>query len=138
VHFQWKKEVPPVAVPVGDLGPDQNGKADEPLNDKLEYGFIAQEVEEIFPDLVHTDEFSGYKSIKYHGVTPMLVEAVKEHDLKQGDYEAQLRALRSDVQARTTLVQELEDRVMAAEEDLERLLKACPRAHMASFRGAGA
>ena len=39
-------------------------------------GFIAQEMEKIFPELVSTDE-NSYKSVNYIGVVPVLVEAVK-------------------------------------------------------------
>jgi hypothetical protein len=42
-----------------------------------QYGFIAQEVEEVIPEVVGTDE-KGWKSVFYHGFTPLLVEAVKE------------------------------------------------------------
>jgi len=41
------------------------------------YGFIAQEVEEVIPDIVGTDE-NGWKSIRYLGFTPVIVEAFKE------------------------------------------------------------
>ncbi|RZK18730.1 MAG: hypothetical protein EOO43_12295, partial [Flavobacterium sp.] len=40
-------------------------------------GFIAQEVEMLFPELVETDE-KGYKSVDYARLTPVLVEAIKE------------------------------------------------------------
>ena len=40
-------------------------------------GFIAQEVEEIFPELVHTDE-GGFKSLDYSKLVPVLVESVKD------------------------------------------------------------
>lgn len=42
-----------------------------------QFGFIAQEVEAIFPDLVRTNE-DGYKAVEYNKVTPILVEALKE------------------------------------------------------------
>ena len=47
---------------------------------KLQYGFIAQEVEKVFPELVTTDS-KGFKTLNYIGVIPVLTEAVKE--LKQ-------------------------------------------------------
>ena len=47
------------------------------FSDEKQIGFIAQEVESIFPELVRTDE-SGYKSVAYDQVTPILVEAIKE------------------------------------------------------------
>ena len=40
-------------------------------------GFIAQEVEKIYPELVKTDD-EGYKSVAYSAHTPILVGAIKE------------------------------------------------------------
>ena len=40
-------------------------------------GFIAQDLEKIYPELVSTDK-EGYKSVDYSRLTPVLVEAVKE------------------------------------------------------------
>ena len=45
-------------------------------NDK-NLGFIAQEVEEIFPALIVEDD-NGYKTIKHSVFTPMLVKAIQE------------------------------------------------------------
>lgn len=45
---------------------------------KKSYGFIAQEIEEVIPEITG---FSNYKTINYSGVIPFLVEAIKE--LKQ-------------------------------------------------------
>jgi Chaperone of endosialidase len=46
------------------------------FSDKKQIGFIAQEVEQLFPELVFTDA-NGYKSIDYTRLTPILVETVK-------------------------------------------------------------
>lgn len=43
----------------------------------LHMGFIAQEVEEVLPEVVHTDD-QGFKYVAYGRVVPLLVEAVKE------------------------------------------------------------
>ena len=43
---------------------------------RTRYGFSAQEVKEIFPDLVCEDE-DGYLSVDYIGFIPILVDAVK-------------------------------------------------------------
>lgn len=40
-------------------------------------GFIAQEVEEVLPDLVFTDD-DGYKAVDYASLIPVLVEAIKD------------------------------------------------------------
>jgi len=41
------------------------------------YGFIAQELQEVFPELVDEDE-EGFLNVDYVGLIPILVEAVKE------------------------------------------------------------
>lgn len=46
----------------------------------LQYGLIAQELEAVVPELVHTDS-EGWKSIEYSHIVPLLIEAIKE--LKQ-------------------------------------------------------
>ena len=43
-------------------------------------GFIAQEVEEVIPELV-TEKGNGYKGVAYHKLVPLLLEAIK--DLRQ-------------------------------------------------------
>jgi hypothetical protein len=44
---------------------------------RKEIGFIAQDVESVIPELVHTDD-KGYKSVAYDKLAPVLVEAIKE------------------------------------------------------------
>lgn len=43
-----------------------------------EIGLIAQEVEEIYPDLVVTDSITGLKAVKYSSLVSPLIEATKE------------------------------------------------------------
>ena len=42
-------------------------------------GFLAQDLEKTFPEVVESDE-SGFKYINYEGMVPILVEAIKELD----------------------------------------------------------
>lgn len=61
----------------------------EDSSDALKYGFIAQEMEEVFPMLVSTDSQTGIKSIGMSGIIPFLVDAVQEiarqvDELRQG------------------------------------------------------
>lgn len=46
-------------------------------NDSLRYGFIAQEIKEIYPELVRTDK-AGYMYVDYIGMIPILVNAINE------------------------------------------------------------
>lgn len=41
------------------------------------YGFLAQNVKEVFPQLVHTDK-SGYMYVDYIGLIPILVQSINE------------------------------------------------------------
>jgi hypothetical protein len=54
-----------------------NDFKDKNFSKEKQIGFIAQEIETIFPELVFTDE-DGYKSVDYAKITPVLVEAIKE------------------------------------------------------------
>ena len=49
-------------------------------NDKR-YGFIAQEVESIFPDLVTTDE-KGIKTVAYGSLTPFIISGMQEQNVQ--------------------------------------------------------
>lgn len=61
VHYNWKT----------DEFPEMN------FNGNQQSGFIAQDLEKIFPEMVFTDE-RGYKSIDYSRLAPVLVETIKE------------------------------------------------------------
>ena len=49
---------------------------------KLQHGLIAQEVEKTLPNLVNTDEDSGYKSVNYISMVAILIEAFKEQKIE--------------------------------------------------------
>ncbi|GAB5555100.1 MAG: hypothetical protein Sapg2KO_46910 [Saprospiraceae bacterium] len=74
-------------------------------------GFIAQDIEKLFPEMVDTDE-AGYKSVNYGKLTPVLVEAIKE----QQDQIDQLKAEKAAFQ---TELADLKANVMARLEALE-------------------
>ena len=74
VRFHWRKD------PLMTIRSSADEEDLEPASPIPEYGFIAQEVEQIFPDLVHTNAETGFKSLNYMGFTPLLLEAVKEQD----------------------------------------------------------
>lgn len=57
-------------------------------------GVIAQEIEEVFPELVITAE-NGYKSVGYAKFTPILIEAVKELKAEKDALEERVEALES-------------------------------------------
>ncbi len=62
------------------------------------YGFLAQNVKEVFPELVHTDN-NGYMSVDYIGLIPILVQSINE-------LRAELAEVKGELQEEeTTLMQ---------------------------------
>ena len=54
-----------------------------------EIGLIAQEVEEVVKESVHTNE-DGIKSVKYGNMVALLIEAVKEQQVQINDLKKQI------------------------------------------------
>jgi hypothetical protein len=52
-------------------------KLKEDLNSKEHFGFIAQEVEKIYPELVKNSEM-GYKTVNYIELIPILVSKIQD------------------------------------------------------------
>jgi hypothetical protein len=90
INYNWRK----------DEFPERNFTGDKQI------GFIAQDVEKIFPQIVYTDN-KGYKSIDYSRLTPVLVEAIKELNAKVVSLESDL-ARANEVSAK---VAELSERI---------------------------
>ena len=58
-----------------------------------QYGFIAQELEEVLSDVVKTNS-DGYKSVNYTAIIPILTEAIKELSVKVEKIEEENNALK--------------------------------------------
>jgi hypothetical protein len=68
-------------------------------------GFVAQEVEQFFPELVQTDA-KGYKSVDYARLTPVLVEAIKIQQKQMEDLKtkvAEISELREEISSLKSL-----------------------------------
>ena len=64
--------------------------SEESIPEAKRFGFIAQKLKEVYPDLVDEDE-SGYLNVDYIGLIPVLVEAIKEQ-------QAEIDALKLDME----------------------------------------
>jgi hypothetical protein len=62
---------------------------------KKRLGFIAQDMQKIFPELVEQDS-AGYLSIDYIGLIPVLVEAVKEQQETIEDLQNRITTIETD------------------------------------------
>jgi hypothetical protein len=71
---------------------------DKHFKEGRQIGFIAQEVERVLPELVHTDQ-DGYKSVAYQNVVPVLVEAFKTQEKRLKTVEAENVDLKSRLSA---------------------------------------
>jgi hypothetical protein len=80
------------------------------FGDRTEIGFIAQELEKYFPELVNTDK-DGYKSVQYSHMVPVLLEAIKEQQALISEIQSQNFSLTSELSksslSHQSLVQEM-------------------------------
>lgn len=80
VHFNWNT----VAFP------------QRMFSDKRTFGFIAQEVEKVLPEIIQTENTpEGYKSVQYDKVVALLVEAMKEQQKQINSLRSQVKKLKS-------------------------------------------
>jgi hypothetical protein len=100
VGFEWNREA----------FPRQNFPSGRQI------GFIAQEVEQVLPELVHTDA-GGYKSVAYQNLVPVLVEAIKQQETQIRSQQAQIETL----QAENAAFKERQGRMDALETQLRAL-----------------
>ena len=81
---RWKDEIIPIENPIekikkltGNSFVWKDGFEVYHSNKGLDYGVIAQEVEEIMPEIVIQRD-GGYKGVRYEKIIPLLIEAIKE------------------------------------------------------------
>ncbi|MDG0817023.1 tail fiber domain-containing protein [Bdellovibrio svalbardensis] len=75
-------------------------------NDEKTVGFIAQEVEKIYPELVKTDRKSGYKAVQYGNIVAILVEALKQEHQERLQAETRCESQVQNVQRTVASVQD--------------------------------
>ena len=78
--------------------------------DKKQYGFIAQEVEALLPDIVNTDK-EGYKSIEYIKVIPFLTKAAQEEHQKIQKLEEMIQQQQISIQTLQNELKQLKQKV---------------------------
>ncbi len=78
---------------------DKEAFPEKGFSDARQIGFLAQEIEKHYPELVITDE-KGYKAVDYARLTPVLWEAIKAQQ-KMIDYqEERIRAIEQQLKLR--------------------------------------
>ncbi|MCQ2975241.1 MAG: tail fiber domain-containing protein [Bacteroidales bacterium] len=76
-------------------------------DEKLHFGFIAQDLEKIFPNLVSEDS-NGYKTVNYTEVIPVLTEAIKEQQNQIDNLTKENQELKQTLQELIQRVEKLE------------------------------
>ncbi len=71
----------------------------DPENETAHIGFIAQEIEPVYPEFVVT-ALNGYKSVSYDRVSAVLIEAVKELRHQNTAMESEMQSLRKQLDNR--------------------------------------
>lgn len=66
-------------------------------------GVIAQDVEKVLPEAMD-EEIDGYKSVSYHRLTPVLIEAAKELKAENDNLKTELAEIRSKLEALEALL----------------------------------
>ena len=75
-----------------------------------QYGFLAQELEQVLPALVHPG-LNGYKAVNYIGIIPVAVEAIKAQQSQIALLKKENAAVRSDNASKDARLSELERRL---------------------------
>lgn len=88
-------------------------KDQEKMGDRLQVGVIAQDVQKLYPNLVHTDA-TGQLSVNYLGLIPVMIEATKEQQTLITEQDKKIEALENKIEK----LESLEDRI----QQLEKLL----------------
>ena len=65
---------------------------DSSRGEELQTGVLAQELEEVMPELISTGE-DGMKKVNYSGMIPYLIEAIKSQQKKITELESRLEKM---------------------------------------------
>ena len=84
---------------------DDHESRNKLYNDR-QIGFIAQDVEKIFPQLVQTD-MNGYKGINYARFAPLITESIKEMNENVSSLSKNIATLRKENEDLKRMIQEL-------------------------------
>lgn len=104
--IRWKKNIAQITDPLSKVDRlsgvsfswNREDFPQKSFSDERQIGLIAQDVETVLPELVHTDH-DGYKSVEYAKLSAVLVEAVKELNARNQALEDQAHALKAQNQA---------------------------------------
>jgi hypothetical protein len=97
--IRFKENIKPIENALDKISNISGNTYDWKVENKAEHGYegndvgvIAQEIEEVLPQLVQTRE-NGYKAVKYDKLVALLIEGIKEQQLTISKLELQVNGL---------------------------------------------
>ncbi|HEY0873414.1 MAG TPA: tail fiber domain-containing protein [Vicinamibacterales bacterium] len=81
----------------------------------IQFGLIAEEVAEVFPELTVINEDGQPETVKYQDLTPMLLNEVQKEHVRGMDHADRIGALEAQVQEQRELIAQLLERLAALE-----------------------
>ncbi|MGD0331995.1 MAG: tail fiber domain-containing protein [Xanthobacteraceae bacterium] len=85
------------------------------LGTSTQIGFIAQQVQQVVPEIVTTDASTTMESVDYARVTPLLVGSVQELDQKIEDQQSEITTQQTDITAQQQEIDTLTAEIQALE-----------------------
>ena len=104
---QYKKDIQPMgddSAKLALLRPVTFHYKADPSQQK-QYGLIAEEVAQVYPDLAVRDAQGKVQSVQYHQLIPMLLNEVQKQQRETRDLKAENASLRKALRAEKTLVE---------------------------------
>lgn len=91
---------------------------------RTEFGFIAQELNEIFPELVQKDSL-GYLYVDYISLIPVIVEALKEQNVNNNSKDSLIQALTNQVSTLQKISTSHEQMIISLQQQINNVKKNC-------------
>ncbi len=79
-------------------GNEENVSDSLKIKSVKEFGYIAQELNEVVPDAVHYDKENDKYSVAYLSIIPLITEAMKEQQALIEQQQAEIEALKKDLE----------------------------------------
>lgn len=114
VRYNLKSPIPMLGITESGDTLSRPRELDSTMVNKDHFGFIAQELKEIYPDLVYTNKL-GVLSINYNGMIPILAEGIKTLQ----------KAYNKTKTSDSLTINHLEDRIVKLESEVELLKSSC-------------
>ncbi|MEK6479040.1 tail fiber domain-containing protein [Catalinimonas sp. 4WD22] len=94
----------------------------DPHKGGISYGLIAQELVEVYPDLVR-ERSDGYLGIDYYELIPLLIKAIQEQQLQIQQLQSEKSVVSNKTEVKAEL-QELRDENQQLKQEIEEIKKA--------------